>query len=133
MKKLPKFGEINEYSQPLNETMWLADVIEPFDARDEKSFASGFKVVYEPITVQSVTGLIDEDKTDVTIIMSNGDIITYKAGFSADSGVVSMDVDGVQVSDKSARFNDYYVGSTGTLVGDLLIMYRDMVLGKAQK
>jgi len=133
VKRLPKFKEINESSKPINETVWRADVLEPFDARSEKDFASDFKVIYEPITVQSVTGLIDEDNTDITIIMSNGDTITYMAGFAADTGIMSMEIEGRQIGNKLNKFNNYYSGSTGTLVGDLLIMYRDMMLGKTNK
>jgi len=127
MKRLPKFQDINESAESVNES-WRVDVIGDLsNEKEEIAEIRGFKVVLEPVTVVNTTGIISEDKTDLTIDFSNGDRLIYKVGFGGyGKATLHKSDESYDVSDRLPK----YVGSTGTVTGDLLIMYRDDFLSK---
>ena len=96
--------------------------------KDEKKAAS-FKIVFDPITIKKVIGQIDDDYTDLNIEFSNGDELYYQYSFNGQTSIrLTKSIDKSKVD--LTRYFDRYAGSTGTVVGDMAIIYKDYVTGK---
>ena len=121
--------KVQLFEQFLNEAIkWEVDVIEPYSEKDEKKAAS-FKIVLDPITIKEVTGQIDDDYTELNIEYSNGDELYYENSFNGQTSIeLTKGVDKTQVD--LTKYFDRYAGSTGTVVGDMSILYRDYITEK---
>ena len=121
--------KVQLFEQFLNEAIkWEVDVIEPYSEKDEKKAAS-FKIVLDPITIKEVTGQIDDDYTELNIEYSNGDELYYENSFNGQTSIeLTKGVDKTQVD--LTKYFDRYAGSTGTVVGDVSILYRDYITEK---
>lgn len=117
------------FEQFLNEAIkWDVDVLEPYSEKDEKKAAS-FKIVLNPITIKEVIGQIDDDNTDLNIEYSNGDELYYQNSFNGQTSIkLTKGVNKTQVD--LTEYFDRYAGSTGTVVGDMSILYRDYITEK---
>jgi len=92
------------------------------------------------VTVNSLNAdIIDDYNTDVNIVMSNGDSITYEMfeTRTARNGQTappyysfSLKINGKIVTND---LDDVLTGSTGTIVGDILLFYKQTVLEKGKK
>ena len=125
MKKVQLFENyINEA------TTFDVNVQEPFDKKDEQRAQKQFKIDAKPITMVDADGDIGEDTTDVTVVFSNGDTASYtwEQGFG-DSNTMVISPKGDSDVDIT-RHVDKYLGSTGTVIGDVGLIYRDWKLGK---
>ncbi len=121
MKKLVSFAEhLNEAAS------WGVDVQEPFSKRDEQKSQNKFIIKIDPIKVVGSSGIISEDETDVTVQLSNGCQIHYtyaqNLGYNAEMTIIGANREEHNVNPK--ELNDY-LGSTGTVVGDMLLVYRE--------
>jgi len=101
------------------------DVIAPFDAASEKNAQRKFKITTE-ITMSEVTGTISDSETDVTVTFSNGDMIEYTADRNVTMSIETAVGETVKLDNKA----DDYMGSTGSVVGDLALVYKDWKAGK---
>jgi len=111
------------------------DVEEPFSERDEKKAISKFKIVAQPITILEVEGEIGEDGTNIEINFSNGDILLYKwtQRNGGGSPYKLKIISGNNGSD--LNFSDEvedYLGSTGSVIGDLGLLYKAFKAGDLQ-
>ena len=125
--------KVQLFENYLNEAIsFNADVQEPFEIKDEKKAQKQFKIIAEPITMVSVDGDIDEGMADVTIFFSNRDSISRVW----EQTPVKANTNSIVISPRDSSdidvtlHTDKYVGSTGTVVGDLGLIYRDWKLGK---
>jgi hypothetical protein len=115
----------------LNEAVkFNVEVEEPFVTKNEKKASAQFKIVTQPITIVDVNGEILEDSTDVEISFSNGDKAEFEwlQNFGKSSTMVITPNGGTAV-DISNKIDDY-LGSTGTVIGDISLMYKYWKLGK---
>lgn len=121
--------QVKLFEQFLTESVkWDVDVQEPYSEKDEKNAAS-FKIVLNPITIKEVIGQIDEDYTDLNIEYSNGDELYYQYSFNGQASIkLTKGVNKNQVD--LTKYFDRYTGSTGTVVGDMSILYRDYITEK---
>jgi hypothetical protein len=108
---------------------WDVDTNEPYNGKDEKKYATSFKISLDPITVTNVVGQIDEDYTDLGIDFSNGDKIYLQMSFNGQSSCIIT-----KASDKSkedvTKYLERFMGSSGTVTGDLCILYKYYIEGK---
>jgi hypothetical protein len=108
---------------------WDVDTNEPYNDKDEKKYATSFKISFDPITVTNVVGQIDEDYTDLGIDFSNGDKIYLQMSFNGQSSCIIT-----KASDKSkedvTKYLERFMGSSGTVTGDLCILYKYYIEGK---
>jgi len=123
--------KVQLFENYLNEAATFdVNVQEPFDIKDEKKALKQFKIDAKPITMVDADGDILEDTTDVTVVFSNGDSASYtwEQNFGNSSNMV--------ISPKGAsdiditRHVDAYLGSTGTVIGDIGLIYKDWKQGK---
>ena len=105
-------------------------VNEPFDIKDEKKAQKQFKIDAKPITMVDADGEITEDMTDVTVVFSNGDSASYtwEQNFGNSSNMV-ISPKGSSDIDVTNQIENY-LGSTGTVIGDIGLIYKDWKLGK---
>jgi len=125
MKKVQLFENyINEA------TTFDVNVQEPFDKKDEQRAQKQFKIDAKPITMVDADGDIGEDTTDVTVVFSNGDTASYtwEQGFG-DSNTMVISPKGDSDVDITNQIENY-LGSTGTVIGDIGLIYKDWKLGK---
>lgn len=112
----------------LNEakTSWGVRVSSPYSNKDEKKAAMKF-VINDPITVVGVSGEIDENDTNLSVQFSNADQVDYTYTYDVMEDTKEMTIY------EDGRPNGYevpleiintYFGSTGTLVGDICLIYR---------
>lgn len=123
--------KVQLFENYLNEaTTFDVNVQEPFDKKDEQRAQKQFKIDAKPITMVDADGDIGEDTTDVTVVFSNGDTASYtwEQGFG-DSNTMVISPKGDSDVDIT-RHVDKYLGSTGTVIGDVGLIYRDWKLGK---
>jgi cytochrome b involved in lipid metabolism len=127
---IQKFNEYLNESEYINESVtWEIEVEDPYSDRDEKKAANSIKIVADPITVVDVSGLISEDEIDAEIQFSNGDMISYDYRFrNNSSGNAWITINGKEIP--VTKYLDKYMGSTGTVVGDLGLIYKDFKIGK---
>jgi len=105
-------------------------VNEPFNIKDEKKAQKQFKIEAKPITMVDADGEITEDMTDVTVVFSNGDSASYtwEQNFGNSSNMVISPKDSSEI-DVTNQIESY-LGSTGTVIGDIGLIYKDWKLGK---
>jgi len=123
--------KVQLFENYLNEaTTFDVNVQEPFDKKDEQRAQKQFKIDAKPITMVDADGDIGEDTTDVTVVFSNGDTASYtwEQGFG-DSNTMVISPKGDSDVDIT-RHVDKYLGSTGTVIGDVGLIYKDWKLGK---
>jgi len=122
---------IDVIEESLNEAATFdVNVQEPFNKKDEQKAQNKFKIEAQPITMVDADGEISEDTTDVTVVFSNGDSANYtwEQNFGNSSTMIispkgSSDID-------ITRHVDNYLGSTGTIIGDIGLIYKDWKQGK---
>jgi hypothetical protein len=130
MKNLKTFNRfINESN--LNEAAsWGVNVEEPFNDKAERKSQDKFVMKTDPIKVAGSSGFISEDKTEVFVQLTNGDEIYYnwtqQLGNSAEMSI-TIERKEYPISQKTL---DDYLGSTGTVIGDMLLVYKDWKTGK---
>jgi hypothetical protein len=131
MKKVQLFENyINEAAR------FDIDVEKPFEIKDEKKAVKQFKIVTQPVTILEVEGEILEDSTDIEINFSNGDILLYK--WTQRNGNSPYDLD-VLIGGRNgnsvnlSKHMDDYAGSTGSVIGDLGLIYKDFKLNKIKR
>jgi len=111
----------------LNEakTSWGVKVSSPYSNKDEKKAAMKF-VLNDPITVVDVSGEIGEDTTQLEIYFSNGDRVVYEYYFDIGQDNKDMSIYTSHLGEYEVPLEiiNTYFGSTGTLVGDLCLLYR---------
>jgi len=111
----------------LNEakTSWGVKVSSPYSNKDEKKAAMKF-VLNDPITVVGVSGEIGEDTTQLEIQFSNGDRVVYEYYFDIGQDDKDMSIYSGHLGEYEVPLEiiNTYFGSTGTLVGDLCLLYR---------
>ena len=131
--KLANTGFALRESEQLNEAgSWGVEVQEPFSDKGEKAAMGKFKFVQPAITIVGASGTISEDNIDVSVQFSNNDQVDYswtQSNGQNDPSEMSITDDQTNV-DIDQRNLDEYLGSTGTVVGDMALMYRDYKLGK---
>tara|TARA_R110001592_G_scaffold120545_3_gene325002 strand:- start:80805 stop:81203 length:399 start_codon:yes stop_codon:yes gene_type:complete len=121
---------IKLFENYLNEakTSWGVRVSSPYSNKDEKKAAMKF-VINEPITVVGVSGEIDENNTDLTVQYSNADQVNYTYTYDVMEDIKELTI----YESGNYPYNGYdvpleiintYFGSTGTLVGDICLIYR---------
>jgi hypothetical protein len=140
MKRLPKFNEVNEsaafddpqeyldskYSNLVESVRIRLDVDPPFDISAEEYDIKSFKLQRTPITVTRAFGKISDDDTDISIDLSNGDHIRYIGGRKpAKATIIRTAGEKMSVPDIES-----YIGSQRSLVGDILLAYKQMVKRK---
>lgn len=136
MKNLKSFNQFVNESEEINEakTNFGVTVEEPFDKKREEMMAIGFKLKLDPVTVVGVTGTISDDITDVTIQFSNGYQLVYSNHLAPNSrGRRELTLTKSDNSGYEKHLDneiDLYMGSTGTVIGDLCLIYRDYIQGK---
>jgi len=119
---------IKSFEEFINEGMsWGAEVAEPFDANQEKKVASKFAIKMDPITVVGVSGDIQDDNVDIHIQFSNGEYI--ESDYQNGVDIYNAEQQNM-FSNRDQGVVAGYWGSTGTVVGDLCLIYRDWKLGK---
>jgi len=110
------------------------DVEEPFSERDEKKAISKFKIVAQPITILEVEGDIGENETAVEIKFSNDDVLQYTYSARNNRSPYKLKIiSGNNGSD--LNFSDEvedYLGSTGSVIGDLGLLYKAFKAGDLQ-
>jgi len=120
----------------LNEakTSWGVKVSSPYSNKDEKKAAMKF-VLNDPITVVGVSGLIGDDYTDLSVQFSNADQVDYTYTYDVMEDTKEMTI---QYNNDFRNNSSYevpleiintYFGSTGTLVGDICLIYRKWTEG----
>ena len=123
--------KVQLFENYLNEAATFdVNVQEPFNKKDEQRAQNKFKIDAKPITMVDADGDILEDTTDVTVVFSNGDSVSYtwEQNFGNSNNMV--------ISPKGAsdiditRHVDDYLGSTGTVIGDIGLIYKDWKQGK---
>jgi hypothetical protein len=123
--------KVQLFENYLNEAaMFDVNVQEPFDKKDEQKAQKQFKIEAKPITMVDADGDIGEDVTDVTVVFSNGDTANYtweqNFGNSNNMVITPKGLSDVDIT----KHVDKYLGSTGTVIGDVGLIYRDWKLGK---
>lgn len=121
MKNLQTFEEhINEAAS------WGVEVEEPFNDKAEKKSQDKFVIKMDPIKVAGSSGFISENETEVTVQLTNAHEIYYtwtqEMGNSAAMTITNATHEEHTVDAKTL---DDYLGSTGTVVGDMLLIYRN--------
>jgi hypothetical protein len=106
------------------------NVQEPFDKKDEQKAQKQFKIEAKPITMIEVDGDITEDSTDIAVVFSNGDsaVYTYQQRNSNSGTMVISPKDASDINVTNQI--DSYFGSTGTVIGDIGLIYKDWKQGK---
>ena len=131
MKNLQTFTDyVNE--PELNEAAkWDVEVEEPFSNKDEKKAQDKFVIKMDPIKVAYSSGIISENESEVSVSLTNGHELYYiwdqpignmKNIPSAEMTITNATHEEHKVSQKEL---DDYLGSTGTVVGDMLLIYRE--------
>lgn len=131
---------IKQFEHFVNEAItWDVDTNEPHNDKKENAYARSFRIDFDPITVKGVEGQIDEDYTELEIDFSNGDKIylvndyrnNYKK-FPFNKGESNCVI--TKSNDKSevdvTIYWDRFMGSSGTVTGDLCILYKYYIEGK---
>lgn len=117
---------IKENIKSLNEISNHLQVSEPFDQYKEISKAKEFAVTppSHEIVVEQVLGQINDDYVRVEINMSNGDkiISDYK------KTTIYYTSPNFTVKQKFEKNMEYYWGSTNTVIGDILLVYKDFII-----
>lgn len=121
-------GECNQYEPvpKVNESLggnFAVRVDAPFNAEEEHRAMNAFswKPKADLVTVESTEGLINDDQIELNIILSNGDEIEYLA--AADKKQATFTVNNRQFD--VSQYMEGYLGSTGKIIGDLLLAYGD--------
>jgi hypothetical protein len=134
MNFIQSFDDFINENKSINESIWEVDVSQPFNKRMEQSSVSKFKIPQDPIKVSEIKGQIEEDYTDFEIWMTNGDHIQYVYRFGGERSLnVHLTDEGLSPNNRSfdaSKHLDKYDGSTNTVTGDILLIYRDIKLGK---
>ena len=117
---------LQTFEQHINEAAsWGVNVEEPFSNKDERRAQDKFELRIDPIKVAGSSGFISEDETEVFVQLTNGAEIYYnwtqQNGNSAEMSI-TIERKEYPVSQKSL---DKYLGSTGTVIGDMLLVYRE--------
>lgn len=124
----------SKFIKQINEAAkWDVDVNEPYNDKDEKKFISSFKIKFDPITVANVEGQIDEDHTDLRIDFSNGDEIYLQMSFNGQPSCVITKASypwGDNSKEDVTKYLERFMGSSGTVTGDLCILYKHYIEGK---
>jgi hypothetical protein len=127
MKNLQTFTDyVNE--PELNEAAkWDVEVEEPFSKKDEKKAQDKFIIKIDPIKVASSEGIISENESEVNVQLTNGwqlhySWTQYQMRNSSDMTITNATHEEHKVSQKEL---DDYIGSTGTVIGDMLLIYRE--------
>jgi len=108
---------------------WDVNTNDPYNERNEKKFASTFKIKFNPITVKDVAGQIDEDYTDLTITFSNDDSIYLQYSFNGQENCrITKAHDNSKID--VTKYLDKFIGSSGTVTGDLCILYKYYIENK---
>lgn len=111
----------------LNEakTSWGVKVSSPYSNKDEKKAAMKF-VLNDPITVVDVSGEIGDVTTNLEIQFSNGDRVVYEYYFDIGQDDKDMSIYSGHLGEYEVPLEiiNTYFGSTGTLVGDLCLLYK---------
>lgn len=132
MKNLPKFEEF------LNEATETKLHIEgPYDEKSEAKAPQSWALKRKPITVKKVVGDITESGHDLYIIFSNDDRLEYvwdpriAKGHLGGIGEYEVYMSRIEGHTKTKKISSDkvqdYMGSTGTVVGDLLLIYSDWI------
>ena len=122
---IKKFSDFN--SQTINES-FKVDVSEPYSLKDEKDAAKKIKITLPPVVVTDVNGEIDDDRTVVSIDFSDGAKLFY--GYSSMNKLTRLILYKNNTEISLDKYTDTYFGSTGTVIGDMGLIYRDFMLGK---
>jgi hypothetical protein len=122
-------AEIFESLKLYEAASWGVDVSSPYSERDEKASMKKFKITVDPIVIVGVSGQIDEDHTEISIQFSNGYEIHYSYDAMGDEAIITKSDDNSVNIDISKHLDSYY-GSTGTVVGDIALMYHHYYIGK---
>lgn len=102
---------------------------EPYDINKEKSAASKFKFNSTPVTIDSVLGDIGDSRTELFIKSSNGDLIRYEFIDGKKWLLTIKSYDRDYIAHVKTDVIQDYLGSTGTIVGDILLLYNDFLDG----
>lgn len=105
---------------------WDVDVNEPFSEKSEKKYTKSKITISKVIEVIKVYGEISEDYTEIEILFSNGESIYYEYSGSTKRCVIDKNDDREPVIVTDAL--DSFLGSTGTVTGDIILIYRNHIL-----
>jgi len=123
MLKLRKI--IKEERQKLlkeNDGWFTVDISEPFNRDEELKAADKSYEISTKIEIDNVDGIISDDEVDLNIDLNNGDSIHANFGFNGRSSVKITPKNGNEVSLGEGEIDSAH-GSTGTAIGDVIIMY----------
>ena len=121
----------NKYIKtPINEAAAMrVEVEEPFNFQKHKNAANAFEIKADPITVKSVDGIVSEQVTELDILFSNKDKVEYYYKYGASMGGSGDPIQECTITLKgkkipiAANILERMIGSTGTIVGDLGLIY----------
>ena len=116
-----------KFNQYINEAAsWGVEVEEPFSDKNEKKAQDKFVIKMDPIKVAGSSGFISENESEVNVQLTNGHELYYtwtqSMGNSSEMTITNATHEEHTVDIKT--LNDY-LGSTGTVVGDMLLIYRN--------
>jgi len=124
MKHVKLFKQYNTLNEA--KTSWGVKVSSPYSNNAEKKAAMKF-VINDPITVVGVSGEIDENNTELSVQFSNADQVDYTYTYDVMEDTKEMTItyeDGAGAYEVPLEIINTYFGSTGTLVGDICLIYR---------
>jgi hypothetical protein len=117
-------------SKHINEAADMrVEVEEPFNFQKHKNAADAFEIKANPITIISVDGIVSEQVTELDIQFSNGDQIDYYYKYGASMGGSGDPTQECTITLKGKKIPiasnilERMIGSTGTIVGDLGLIY----------
>ena len=121
----------NKYIKtPINEAAAMrVEVEEPFNFQKHKNAANAFEIKADPITIISVDGIVSEEVTELDIQFSNGDQIDYYYKYGASMGGSGDPIQECTIYMYRKKIKipsnilERIIGSTGTIVGDLGVLY----------
>ena len=121
----------NKYIKtPINEAAAMrVEVEEPFNFQKHKNAANAFEIKANPITIISVDGIVSEEVTELDILFSNKDKVEYYYKYGASMGGSGDPIQECTITLKGKKISiaanilERMIGSTGTIVGDLGLIY----------
>lgn len=139
MKYLKLFKQINE-SQELSIDFSMSNNWNSSSQKDEEIVVKKFKWQSIPVTVINAEGEFkDEYNGSLYLEFSNGDNITYEMKETSNKPVnfpnntppfYNLNISINNKSYDAFELVDIYFGSTGTITGDILLIYKDFKDGK---
>jgi len=102
----------------------------PYDPKKEKAAANKFKYTSTPVTIDSVFGDIGDTETELDFKASNGDLIHYEFLGGSKWLLTIKSYERDYTAKIRTDVIEDYLGSTGTVIGDLLLLYNEFLDGQ---